>query len=174
MWWRLTLGVLALAILGGGRRRLTLALAVPLAVAVFSSVGRLFVEIPEPRDIEQFASWLSHVIVDQWPTFLGMLAAALGATWAVVFVAAGLPPAARARMLATTVALAGALCVAQVLARPGDPGQFGIYEGSWHEGQLDALGLPTFLAATAVVLSLGTLVAGSRRHVCRSCTPGPG
>lgn len=132
---------------GPRRRRAAILLACPLALAVFTSPGRIVhVGVSDTGSIGEFLEWLPAAVYANWSlTLPASVAAMLGL--AVVFrLLDRLRPSARPRALAGALVLLSATAVVQVWHRPDLPAEYG-------RSAFADLGAGAFVATLGLVLA---------------------
>ncbi len=105
-----------------GRRRIAAGLALPFALAVFTSPGRIFqAGVPAWATVTEFATWSPQAVFHNWHmTLPGSLGAVL-VTWVALAILGPMGPRARQRALAGALLLLGTVSIAQAWSRPDLP-----------------------------------------------------
>jgi hypothetical protein len=158
LWWTIALAVSAWVVLAAGplgavddrrRRRVVVALTLPLFVLIFTAPGRLVVHgALDPRSLVEYLRLLPSYVLGSGVVELP--AAAL-ATWVVLSALRRLAEPARRRAMAAALALLGGVSVLQVVLRPDLPAEYA-------QSAFADLATATFLAALAVLVALAALV----------------
>ena len=157
-WWTIALAVSAWVVLAAGplaavddrrRRRIVVALTIPLFLLISTSPGRLVVY--DALDPESLVEYLRLVPSYAFGSGVEELSAAALATWVALRALRRLAQPARRRVLAAALALLGAVVVLQVVLRPDLPAEYA-------QSAFADLGTATFLATLAVLVALAALV----------------
>ena len=167
-WWlTLAIGLAAYLVLAAGpfraaedprRRRAAVLLALPFAIAVFTTPGRIFYAgLPGWGTLVEFVEWAPDAVFLNWAlTLPGCLGAVL-VTWIALRALGGLAPLARQRALGAALVLPAAIAVAQAWHRPDLPAAYG-------RSAIADLGTATFIAAAGAALALVAIWRGRPRR----------
>jgi len=160
LWWALALGISAFMVVAVGpfraldtprRRTAAVLFAFPLAIAIFTSPGRIFTSgVPDAATVIEFLWWLPGVVFHNWQlTVPASIGAVLG-TWITLGALGSLSPPARRRALGRALVILGAVAVAQAWQRPELPAEY-------RRSAFADLEPATFIAAAGLLLALAAL-----------------
>jgi cytochrome bd-type quinol oxidase subunit 2 len=157
-WWLIALGVGAWVVVAAGplravddpsRRRITVALSIPLFLLIMTTPGRLVVY--NALDPESLVDYLRLLPSYAFGSGVVELPAAALATWVALRALRRLSEPARQRAMAAALALLAGAAVLQTALRPDLRAEYA--QSAWQD-----LGTATFLAALAVLVALAALV----------------
>jgi hypothetical protein len=170
-WWlTLALALGAYLVLAAGpfraaedlrRRRVAVLLAIPLALAAFTTPGRIFYAgVPDWDTLVEFAKWSPAAVFHNWTlTLPGSLGAVL-VTWIALGALRGSSALARQRALGAALLLLAAVAVAQAWHRPDLPAEYA-------RSAFADLGTATFLTAAGAALALIAMLRARPRAASR-------
>ena len=160
LWWTLAIGVSALTTIAAGpfgvlgsprRRAVTVLLACPLAMAVFTQPGRIFYAgLPDAATVAEFLEWLPAAVFHNWAITLPASLASMLGTWIALRALERLNPPGRHSALAAALAILGTVAVAQAWQRPDLAAEYG-------RSAYADLGPATFVAALGLLLAMAAL-----------------
>jgi len=158
LWWLIALGVGAWVVLAAGpigavddprRRRIAVALTIPLFLLIMTTPGRLVVY--NALDPQSLLDYLRLLPSYAFGSGVVELPAAALATWVALRALRPLSESARQCAMAVALALLAGAAVLQTVLRPDLPAEYA--QSAWQD-----LGTATFLAALAMLVALAALV----------------